>query len=91
MSSSLHSINYIVFRDLLVKARLIADLTQIQVAEKLAKPQSYVSKYERGERRLDFAEFIQLADIMGIDTVQFIKEYRAELMHKSNQLLTCKK
>lgn len=91
MSSSLHSVNYLVFRDLLVKARLTAGLTQIQVAEKMAKPQSYISKYERGERRLDFSEFIVLAEIMGIDAVRFIEEYRATLMLKSNQLMLRKK
>ena len=57
----------------------MSGLTQIQIAEKLGKPQSYISKYERGERRLDFCEFIELADILGVDLLAFIVNYRAAL------------
>lgn len=61
---------------MLVKARLSSGLTQVQVAKKLGRPQSYVSKYERGERRLDFPEFVGLADVLGIDIPSFVEEYR---------------
>ncbi len=54
-------------------------MTQVQVAEKLGKPQSFVSKYERGERRLDFSEFVELADALGIDVAAFIGDYRSAL------------
>ncbi len=54
-------------------------MTQIQIAEKLGKPQSFVSKYERGERRLDFAEFMELADVLGIDVIAFVDAYRSAL------------
>ena len=43
---------------LLIEAREAADLNQIDVAKRLGKPQSYVSKYESGERRLDVVEFL---------------------------------
>lgn len=62
---------------MLVEARVASGLTQMQIAERLSKPQSYISKYERGERRLDFPEFIELADILGIDVVAFVKDYQA--------------
>ncbi len=42
-------------------------------------PWPHVSKYENGERRLDFAEFIELAEILRIDAAAFIDEYRATL------------
>lgn len=84
MASSLHSDKYRIFRDMLVQARLASGLTQVEIAEKLAKPQSYVSKYERGERRLDFAEFMDLAEIMGIDVAQFIEKYCASLKQNTN-------
>lgn len=77
MSSSLHSSHYQIFRRLLIEARESAGLTQVQVAEALRKPQSFVSKYERGERRLDFTEFIEIAAILGIDVHAFIKAYRS--------------
>ncbi|MBC6434798.1 helix-turn-helix transcriptional regulator, partial [Nostoc sp. HG1] len=41
---------------------------------KLELPQSYVSKYERGERRLDVIEFLQVAQVLEIDPLAFIEE-----------------
>jgi transcriptional regulator with XRE-family HTH domain len=79
MPSSLHNVGYQIFRQLLLDARLASALTQVEVAQKLNKPQSYVSKYERGERRLDFSEFLELADVLGIDVVSFIEIYRSQL------------
>lgn len=79
MPSSLHSPDYQIFRTLLVNARVASGLTQAQIAERLSKPQSYVSKYERGERRLDFPEFIELANILGIDIAVFVNDYQAVL------------
>ena len=51
-------------------------MTQVQVAELMQKPQSFVSKYERGERRLDFTEFVEIADALGINVTRFLKTYR---------------
>ncbi len=79
MPSSLHSSRYQIFRTLLVEARCASGLTQVQAAERLGKPQSFISKYERGERRLDFSEFIEIADLFGIDVIDFIEKYRSEL------------
>lgn len=42
----------------------------------MKKPQSFVSKYERGERRLDFTEFMELAAILSIDVGEFIEDFR---------------
>ena len=78
MVSSLHGNSYQVFRALLVSAREQAGLTQVQVAKLLGKPQSYVSKYERGERRLDFTEFMALADILDLDIQNFIVMYKSQ-------------
>jgi transcriptional regulator with XRE-family HTH domain len=60
------------FRKLLVAAREESGLTQVQVAGKLRKPQSYVSKIERGERRLDIIEFFELAEILKIDPFEIL-------------------
>ena len=49
------------FLALLLKARQTAGLTQGAVANKLGRPQSFVSKFERGERRLDVVEFLEVA------------------------------
>lgn len=52
-------------RDFLRKIRKSAGLTQNQLAEKLDKPQSYVSKYELGERKLDFVETLEVCEACG--------------------------
>ena len=53
------------FRSWLVRKRRGAKLTQKQLAEKLKKPQSFVSKYEKGERRLDVIEFLEISRLLG--------------------------
>ena len=65
MSKSIHSPEHIKLRELLIAARKKAGLTQQQVAERLGRPQSFVAKYEGGERRLDVLEFIQVAQVLG--------------------------
>lgn len=77
MPNPLHSASYEAFRNLLVLAREKSQLTQVEVADRIGKPQSYVSKYERGERRLDFTEFMALAEVLSIDAADFIRQYRA--------------
>lgn len=57
---SLHAKRYRAFVELLKKARAEAGLTQAEVAKALGRPQSFVSKCETGERRMDV---IELADV----------------------------
>ena len=56
MGESIHSKEYREISHKLKDARLASSLTQSEVAIKLNKPQSYVSKIERGERRIDVVE-----------------------------------
>jgi len=60
---SVHSPAYKQFLKRLRQARLDAGLTQAQVATRLGKPQSFVSKCEAGERRLDVIEVQQFAEL----------------------------
>jgi transcriptional regulator with XRE-family HTH domain len=78
MVKSLHSRQYTIFRELLTQAREDVGMTQVQVAAKLGKPQSYVSKYESGDRRLDVTEFVQIADILSLDISSFLDHYRVK-------------
>jgi transcriptional regulator with XRE-family HTH domain len=66
------------FRELLVQARKQADLTQADLASRLERPQSFVSKYERGERRLDVVEFGEVAKALGIDPLRFLRRFYGE-------------
>ena len=59
---------------LLVDRRKEAGLTQETLAKRLGKPQSFVAKYENGERRLDVIEFIEVARAAGFDSAEFIRE-----------------
>lgn len=79
MPNPIHDLKYKLFREMLTAIRLEKRLLQSEVAEKLGKNQSFVSKYERGERRLDFPEFIELANALNINVGEFITKYKAEL------------
>ncbi|MCB1657505.1 MAG: helix-turn-helix transcriptional regulator [Pseudomonadales bacterium] len=57
----------------LVLARKASGLTQMQVAEKLAKPQSYVAKVEGADRKLDVMEFVALCKVIQQDPSELIK------------------
>lgn len=73
VTKSIFSDKYDSFRRLLIKARKDANVTQSQLAVTLLRPQSYVSKYERGERRLDVVEFLEVAKTLGIDPTDFLQ------------------
>ncbi len=72
MTKSVHTKDYNLFLELLIKARRDANLTQAEVAGRLQRPQSYVSKYESGERRLDVVEFLDVARAIGFDPGRII-------------------
>lgn len=67
---------YQIFLQILIDQRISAGLTQADVAEKLRKPQSFVSKYERGERRLDFVEALQVSHVLGLDPRQLFARFQ---------------
>jgi len=73
MSKSIYSKDYRNMVEKLKKARLDAGLKQEDVALKLKKPQSYISKIERVERRVDIAELKELAKIYKKDINYFVK------------------
>jgi transcriptional regulator with XRE-family HTH domain len=51
----------------LKQARLDAGLTQTELADRLERPQSFVAKYENGERRVEVVEFVQIVRAIGCD------------------------
>jgi transcriptional regulator with XRE-family HTH domain len=56
--------------------RAEAGLTQAQLAERLRRPQSYVSKYETGERRLDLIELEEVANAVGVTLTALVRRYQ---------------
>ncbi|MBK9218399.1 MAG: helix-turn-helix transcriptional regulator [Uliginosibacterium sp.] len=71
---------------MLAEARTAKGLLQAELAERLRKTQSFVSKYERGERRIDFPEFVCIADALELDLPTFIEAYRARIAALSRRL-----
>jgi transcriptional regulator with XRE-family HTH domain len=66
MQKTVYSKAHDILREGLIAARKGASLTQQTLADRLRKPQSFVAKYENGERRLDVVEFLRIAQAMGI-------------------------
>lgn len=73
MPKSLHTPEYERFRAMLVEARKKAGVSQTGLSAKLSRPQSFVSKFERGERRLDVVEFKAVAEALGLDPIKFLR------------------
>ena len=63
--------------DLLVEARRKAGFTQFVLAEKVGRPQSFVAKYENGERRLDVVEFVEILEAMGVEPKRVFARFMA--------------
>jgi transcriptional regulator with XRE-family HTH domain len=62
------------FLPLMRDVRISAKLSQVELAQRLGRPQSFVSKYESGERRLDVIEFIVICQAIGVDPEKLIKK-----------------
>ena len=58
---------------MLIEAREKAGLTQGALAKKLGRPQSFVAKYEGGERRLDMVEFLWVTKAMKVDPLRVLR------------------
>jgi transcriptional regulator with XRE-family HTH domain len=58
---------------LLRKARETAGFTQKQLADLLQRPQSFIAKYELGERRIDVIEFLAIARVLNVDPLRIIR------------------
>lgn len=61
--------------NLLRQIRIASGLTQSQLAEKIGQSQSYVSKYENGEQRLDLIELEAVCSATGVSLVSFVEKY----------------
>jgi len=68
-----------IFIPLLRQLRLSKNLTQAEIAARLQVPQSYVSKYETGERRLDFVETVLVCQALNVGIEEFAKRFSKEL------------
>jgi transcriptional regulator with XRE-family HTH domain len=75
---SAHSEKYKALVVALRSARERAGLTQTEVARRLARPQSFVAKYERGERRLDVVEFAEITKALEVNATKLFSQLIAK-------------
>lgn len=71
MAKTLRSHRHLRLIARLAEARRSRGLTQMELAAALGRPQSFVAKVERGERRLEVIEFLHLAKVLGVDPATF--------------------
>ena len=74
LKKSIYSNKHKQLCELLVEARKDAGLTQQELANKIGKHQSFVAKYEGGERRLDLIELMEISDKIGFNLSSLIKK-----------------
>lgn len=79
MKKNLHTHRQRILLDLLLKIRKDAGLRQDDVAERLGRPQSFVSKYESEERRLDILELYDVCEALGLELNIFVEKLEVNL------------
>ena len=67
---------------LLIETRKSAGITQVELAERLGRPQPFVSYLERGERRIDVIEFCAIAKALGADPLSLFASLLSRLPHR---------
>jgi transcriptional regulator with XRE-family HTH domain len=83
-AKSIYDSAYLVLVECLRKARLAAGLTQTELADRLGVDQSYVSKYERAERRLDIVEVRALCHEFNLSLADFVTRFERQLKRKKS-------
>lgn len=79
MRKSIYSREQDSLRALLRQLRLGAGLAQRELSKRLGKPQSFVSRYESGQRRLDLLELRQICRALGISLGAFVERFERSL------------
>ena len=77
MPRSRRSPRHQLLQSLLTQGRVAAGMSQVELAARLRRPQSFVSKYEGGERRLDVVEFVEVTQAIGCDPAGIVAAVQA--------------
>mgnify|MGYP000018976566 CR=1 FL=1 len=79
MKKTIYAGEYKALLALLREIRIRKGLRQADIAKRVGKPQSFVSNYERGERRLDILELRQICLALGVSLTEFIRRFEKRL------------
>jgi transcriptional regulator with XRE-family HTH domain len=84
MEKSVFTHEYAVLLETLRSFRRRAKITQVELAKKIQEGQSFVSKSERGERRLDVVQLRHICFALGTTLPRFIEAFERRLANKKN-------
>lgn len=79
MEKSIFTVEYSELLRLLKEIRRSTNVTQVELAEKLGQSQSFVSKCERGERRMDVIQLRTVCHVLGTTLPAFVAELEKRL------------
>jgi transcriptional regulator with XRE-family HTH domain len=79
VKKTLNKKEYKIFLEQLYRLRLGSGLRQLDLADKLKAPQSFISKIESGERRIDLIELREICIALGSNLNDFINEFEKAL------------
>ncbi|MCS4293766.1 transcriptional regulator with XRE-family HTH domain [Comamonas sp. BIGb0152] len=75
MYRSTHNPNYQLLLSVLTSTRKRMGVSQVELAQRLGNTQTFVSKCERGERRIDAVELVEFAEALGVPPLEVMTEY----------------
>lgn len=75
MAQSTHNLDYQLLLAVLKAARKRMGVSQVELASRLGNTQTFVSKCERGERRIDAVELVEFSEALGVPPLELIGEY----------------
>ena len=85
MEKSVYTDEYSSVTELLREVRIAAQITQVQLAKKLGQSQSFVSKYECGDSRLDIIQLRTVCCVLGITLADFVARLEGMLQPTESQ------
>ncbi len=85
MQKSIYSDEYAVFARRLRQARLTAGLKQTELAARLGKPHSYISRIENRHIRVDVIELKEICETLGISFRQFVNDLADDLSQEPKE------